>query len=481
MEDLQALFEQSSDAPSEENDKDILLDAQSAVLQTMTLIAMEQEPNPFEFLSVDHFTDPLFAIMFDILDSSLKSGERFSIIPYMNEDIGKVFSNFLTTSNSLSYNMAKSYAYALDDEYRKRKVLEHYDNLGKLIKSSKSFTDVSKALDCFHQDAQSMAHNPFIQKTSYTHNEALNEFLDDYLSPEEDSIITGLQSLDDYLGGFLPGDLVIIGGRPGMGKTAFLIMLIANAALSGRHIMNFSFEMSNRQTMARFLSLDARLNDNDDVAYTNLTKRKVDSDKVIDMVENSKSRRCNIYHEYNSSLTVDGIINRAERKAKELTRMGQKLDMLCIDYLQIIPKDNGNRNENEMIGDITTKLKNFAKKLKVPILLLSQLNRKVEEAHNIEDKRPNNSHLRQSGSIEQDADIILFPFRPAQYERDKDEMTRKYKPDYMEVIVSKNRQGAIGIAKAKCFIGQNYICDRDYGDDGLTGNVIEHKSKRGSL
>jgi replicative DNA helicase len=115
---------------------------------------------------------------------------------------------------------------------------------------------------------------------------------------------------------------------------------------------------------------------------------------------------------------------------------------------------------------MTGRLKRLAKELDVPVVLLSQLNREIEKEKGIKDKRPSMAHLRDSGSIEQDADVVMFPFRPSQYE--KKENNKKYRDDYMEIIVDKNRQGETGIVKVYCNMAKNFICDTDQEDDGLT-------------
>ncbi len=259
----------------------------------------------------------------------------------------------------------------------------------------------------------------------------------------------GLSCIDRRLGGFLPESLVVIAGRPGMGKTA-----LAGAALNGAAYENpsrlfaiFSVEMSKRQLIERSLS---RLTADDDapIAYEKIGKNNLIPMELERLHEVKRFLPRNLMLFDTSSISVDDV----RRRVWALKRRGD-LAAIAIDYLQIMrrPRADG-RNEASVIGEMTAALKQLAREAKICIVLLSQLSRAVES---LEDKRPQLSHLRESGSIEQDADAVIFPFREVYYlERAE---PREGTPEHtewevrvadlrrrMDAIVAKNRHGSVG-------------------------------------
>jgi replicative DNA helicase len=191
----------------------------------------------------------------------------------------------------------------------------------------------------------------------------------------------------------------------------------------------------------------------------------------------SKKRKKQITHNY-GNLSIDEIVSFSVQHAHSLSRENKQIDFIVIDYLQIIKMQN-KRDAHLEIGEITGKLKQLAKMLNCAVLCLSQLNRAIE---GIGDKRPVLQHLRQSGKIEEDADMVLFPYRPSYYERDTDESQREWCEDYFEIIVEKNRVGNKGIAKIKCNMAVNFFengeFDQKSDNAGRTGNVRKSDNKR---
>ena len=243
---------------------------------------------------------------------------------------------------------------------------------------------------------------------------------------------TGFSNLDHITNGLQPEELIILAARPSMGKSAFAMNLALNVAKRNNDgqagVAIFSLEMSNEQLVSRMLSAEANI-ENTKIKTGSLTSREW---QFLEGGMQSLSRLPIVFDD-SSSVTVSDI----RAKCRKLSQEG-KLDFVVIDYLQLIKGDDSRSgNRQEEVAKISRGLKQMARELKVPILALSQLSRDVEKR---EDKRPVLSDLRESGSIEQDADIVMFLYRNDYYERNAESKTGE-----VELSVAKNRQGAAGI------------------------------------
>ncbi|WP_341833623.1 hypothetical protein M33023_00070 [Candidatus Phytoplasma asteris] len=247
---------------------------------------------------------------------------------------------------------------------------------------------------------------------------------------------TGYENLNNITLGFKPEEFIILAARPSMGKSTFMLNLalrIANPKHNSHspHIAIFSLEMSNEQLAMRMLSTQSKIQ-HKKIQLGNTNREE----KFLLEISMEKMHDLNIY--FDDSATVNILDIKAKcRKLKSQN----KLDIIMIDYLQLIRKTN-KQNRQEEVAEISQNLKQIARELKIPVIALSQLSRDVEKR---EDKRPILADLRDSGSIEQDADIVMFLYREGYYEKDK-------KPDssgHTQVIIAKNRQGSIGIREFK--------------------------------
>ncbi|OGO85387.1 MAG: replicative DNA helicase [Chromatiales bacterium RIFOXYA1_FULL_46_5] len=240
-------------------------------------------------------------------------------------------------------------------------------------------------------------------------------------------VSTGYMDLDKMTNGMQPSDLIIVAARPSMGKTTFAMNLCEHAAMtSDKPVLIFSLEMPSEQIMMRMLASIGRI-DQTKVR----TGQLADEDwarlsSAIELLNNSK-----MYIDDASGLTPTEVRSRARRVARE----HGGLSMIMVDYLQLMTVPGLSENRTLEIAEISRSLKALAKELKVPVVALSQLNRSLEQRA---DKRPVNSDLRESGSIEQDADLIMFIYRDEVYNDDS--------PDKgtAEVIIGKQRNGPIG-------------------------------------
>ncbi|MBN8585669.1 MAG: replicative DNA helicase [Ignavibacteria bacterium] len=250
---------------------------------------------------------------------------------------------------------------------------------------------------------------------------------------------TGYDELDALTGGFQKSELIIIAGRPSHGKTALALNFARNAAVDhGKNIGIFSIEMSNRELALRFICLESKV----DIAKLK-TGRLPESDwaKIAKQTPRLMSSKINVIIDDSSPLSLLELRSKA-RRMKAL----QNIDMVMIDYLQLMEVSNkGNLDRHLEIAYITRGLKQLAKELDIPVVALSQLSRKVEERAGKE-KRPQLSDLRESGAIEQDADVVIFINRPDIY-ISKDDPKFHEVQGLAEVIVGKQRNGPIGEAK----------------------------------
>jgi len=246
---------------------------------------------------------------------------------------------------------------------------------------------------------------------------------------EKKAVITGISSgfkdLDELTSGFQPGDLIIIGGRPGMGKTAFSLNIAQHVGVElGEPVAFFSLEMSREQIAMRLLSSIAMVNS---AALRKGFIGKRDWERITDAAV--KLSEAPIYIDDSSQMSVLEI----RAKARRLKMEKGKLSLIIIDYLQLMRGRTNYDIREQEIAEISRSLKAMAKELKVPVIALSQLNRSVEKTS---DRKPTLANLRESGAIEQDADVIIFLYRDEVY--NKKNPANKGKA---EVIVAKQRNG----------------------------------------
>jgi len=251
---------------------------------------------------------------------------------------------------------------------------------------------------------------------------------------KKDSVVTGVPSglleLDELTSGFQKGELVIIAGRPSMGKTALALSMIRNAALEAdMGIGMFSLEMGNQSLAMRLLCAEARVN----MHFVRTGKLPSKLWKNLGLAA-GELEEAPIYLDDTPAITVRELRAKARRLVSK-----NKIDMIVVDYLQLMQGPRGVENRQQEISVISRSLKALAKEIDVPVVALSQLSRAVEQR---QDRRPQLSDLRESGAIEQDADVVIFLYRPWVYSgEDEDE-------GKAEIIVSKQRNGPTGKVEA---------------------------------
>src|SRR5919201_1303419 len=241
---------------------------------------------------------------------------------------------------------------------------------------------------------------------------------------------TGFTDLDIRTAGLQPGDLIIIAGRPSMGKTAFALNIAEHVALHPSvrlPVAVFSMEMSASQLAMRMLSSIAKVD-----------QHKLRTGRLTDEEWSQLTEATGRLHEASIHVDETAALNALEvrARARRLKREYSKLGLVIVDYLQLMSASSQGENRAAEISEISRSLKALAKELEVPVIALSQLSRAVEQRN---DRRPMMSDLRESGAIEQDADVILFIYREEVYSPDKEEAKGR-----AEIIIGKQRNGPIG-------------------------------------
>lgn len=247
-------------------------------------------------------------------------------------------------------------------------------------------------------------------------------------------IPSGFSKYDEMTSGMQRGDLLILAGRPSSGKTCLALNMAVNAAKSGAAVGIFSLEMSGEQLMLRMLSSESH------IPQQKIRNASITSDEWIELTNTAaRLAETKIFIDDTPSPTVMEL----RAKARKLKAQAN-INLLVIDYLQLIQGTSRYENRTQEISEISRSLKALAKELNIPVLALSQLSRQLETRM---DKRPQLSDLRESGAIEQDGDVIFFVYRDAMYNPDTET------PNVAEIIIGKQRNGPVGTFYTR-FVGE---------------------------
>ncbi len=262
--------------------------------------------------------------------------------------------------------------------------------------------------------------------------ERLNKITDPETRSDYIGIPSGISDLDKITTGLNKSDLIIVGARPGMGKTAFALNIARNVAVSGKTVCFFSLEMSRDQLAQRILSSEAG------IESSKLRTGELSTEEWTRLAQAGEIlSKTNLYLDETPAITVPEMI-------AKLRRM-KKVDLVIIDYLGLMHSARRTENRVQEVSEITRNLKMMAKELKIPVIACAQLSRGTEikgKSH-----KPGLSDLRESGSIEQDADIVMFLYREAYYDNEKQDDEDRGDPSAAECIVAKNRHGTLATVK----------------------------------
>ncbi len=377
-------------------------------------------------INSEKFYDPIHIKIYEVIENLNNKGMIANPITLKNyfeknqglDDVGGVEYLVRLTRFSSSVKQAIDYAKIVHENFVKRELIQ----ISNQIKDDSINSEDDKSSDLIIEDAEKLlfdlAERGSFSQSFVKFNLALDQSINmaEQAMKNDQGIVgvpTGLTDLDEKLGGLHKSDLVIIAGRPSMGKTALATNIAYHAAkniqLEGTKssVAFFSLEMSSEQLSTRILTEQSRIKSND------IRRGKATEEELGRYIETSRDiYDLPLYIDETPAITISTLSNRA-RRIKRLFG----LNLIVVDYIQLM-RTSSKRNDGRVqeISEITQGLKALAKELSVPVLALSQLSRAVEQR---DDKKPQLADLRESGSIEQDADVVLFVFREEYYEEKK--------------------------------------------------------------
>ena len=435
------------------------IEAEQSVIGTI-LVSNEIFDEINTIISSKNFYDPMHQKIFAAIENLIYKGMLANPITLKNyfenekDDLNVPDYLVKVTKFSTSSRQAIEYSRIIYDMFVRRELIKISEGtidsakLKDLNISGKNIIENSEKLlfDLAEKGSFNSSLVKFDEALKFTIEMATNAY------KNEEGIVgvpTGLTDIDDRLGGLHKSDLIIIAGRPSMGKTALATNIAFNAASklqeSGKKstVAFFSLEMSSEQLSTRILAEQSRIKSND------IRRGKISDEQFDKFIETSKNiSELPLYIDETPAISIAAVSNRA-RRIKRLFG----LEMIVVDYIQLMrgPTNNANNRVQE-ISEITQGLKAIAKELSVPVLALSQLSRAVEQR---DDHKPLLSDLRESGSIEQDADVVMFVYRAAYYlERKEPQAATVEHAEWQakmseiahlaQIIIAKQRHGPTG-------------------------------------
>ena len=412
-----------------------------------------------------NFYDPMHQKIFGAIEKLIYSGMLANPITLKNhfenekDDLNVPEYLVKITKFSTSSRQAIEYSKLIYDLFVKRELIKISENVIDTAKLNDLDNDGQKIIENFEKKLFDLAEKGSLSNSLIKFDEAMRQTIEMASSAykNDEGIVgvpTGLTDLDDRLGGLHKSDLIIIAGRPSMGKTALATNIAFNAAKKLQDdrkkssIAFFSLEMSSEQLSTRILAEQSRIKSND------IRRGRISEEQFDKFIETSKDiSELPLYIDETPAISIAALSNRA-RRIKRLFG----LDLIVVDYIQLMTTGSKRFDGRvQEISEITQGLKALAKELGVPVLALSQLSRAVEQR---DDKKPQLADLRESGSIEQDADVVMFVFREEYYlERKEPKLGTIEHGEWQakmneilgtaDIIIGKQRHGPTGNVKVE--------------------------------
>ena len=406
-----------------------------------------------------NFFDPMHQKIFGACEKLIYSGMLANPITlknyFENEKDDLNIPDYLVklTKFSTSSRQAIEYSKLIYDLFVKRELIKISENIIDSAKQNDLENDGQKIIETYEKSLFDLAEKGSFNSSLIKFDEAmkLTIVMASNAYKNEEGVVgvpSGLKDIDDRLGGLHKSDLIIIAGRPSMGKTALATNIAFNASKKIQEdgkkssVAFFSLEMSSEQLSTRILAEQSRIKSND------IRRGKISEEQFDKFIETSKNiSELPLYIDETPAISIAALSNRA-RRIKRL----YGLDLVVIDYIQLMTSSRTFEGRVQEISEITQGLKALAKELSVPVLALSQLSRAVEQR---DLKKPQLSDLRESGSIEQDADVVMFVYREAYYLEKQEPRAATVEhaewqakmnevSNLAEIIIGKQRHGPTG-------------------------------------
>ena len=399
------------------------IEAEQAVLGSI-LVSNDIFDDVSPIINSNNFFDPMHQKIYIAIEKLIFSGMLANPITlknyFENEKDELNIPDYLIkiTKFSASSRQTIEYSKLIYDLFVKRELIKISENLAYTAKANELNKDGKTIIEDTEKTLFDLAEKGGFNSSLVKFDEAMRQTIEmaSNAYKNEDGIVgvpTGLSDLDGRLGGLHKSDLVIIAGRPSMGKTALATNIAFNAARKIQEdgkkscVAFFSLEMSSEQLSTRIIAEQSRIKSND------IRRGKISEEQFDTFIETSKNiSELPLYIDETPAISIAALSNRA-RRIKRLSG----LDLIVIDYIQLMRANFAREGRVQEISEITQGLKALAKELSVPVLALSQLSRAVEQR---DDKKPQLSDLRESGSIEQDADVVMFVYRESYYLQNKE-------------------------------------------------------------
>ena len=409
------------------------IESEKAVLGSM-LISKDAIPRAMNILIDNSFYDAKHQIIYKNIMELFEKNEVIDSVSLINnlkknkelEKVGGAYYLTGLSNEAPSFENVEYYANIVKEKYILRTVISVSKEIS--FDAYDEHLDVGTILDKAEQKLFNISQQSQLSQFTDIYP-LLEKVLEDWAQQKKGTltgIASGFTELDNMLSGFQKSDLIILAGRPSMGKTALALTIARNSAVTYNHKVGiFSLEMSNQQLAQRLITAEARVD-----------SHLVRTGRLPKTEWKNLASAANQLHEAPIYIDDSASLNILELRAKARKLKSEKdVDILIVDYLQLLNQDGRSESRQQEISFISRSLKALAKELKIPIIALSQLSRAVESRA---EHRPIMSDLRESGAIEQDADIILFIYRKFVYSRDE------LDKGLAEIIVAKHRNGPTG-------------------------------------
>jgi replicative DNA helicase len=427
-----------------------------------------------DFLRAEHFGEPVHRRMFEVVEEAVVAGKPFSAITVRaaigdvdlgGQTVGQYVASVVASVSTVSH--ARAYGQAVWSAWSRRQLIGVAQDVERMARdmppdlspaqlaadAMRSLEEAAKGADAPEQSTIGSAAQKALK--TLDRRRATGGMLS--------GVTFGLTEMDRRTQGMQPGQLVILAGRPGMGKSTVGLSVAIRAAQAGHGVAFFALEMGDEELARRAMADLSFGRCRPNVSYFDIRAARISPEQDQALTAAAEElHELPLVIEQAADLTTGQLLGRSRSISADFKRRGRKLELIVVDHLGLLSTGRRSRGRVEEVSEISRALKVLAKQMECPVMALSQLNRAAETRDN---KKPQLSDLRDSGSIEQDADVVIGCYREAYYLRDSDrpedfERLQQVR-NTLELIVLKQRDGEVFNLSVFCDVGANHIADLD--------------------